>query len=64
MVKTLLSSAGGVGLILKLGANMSHPHGQKKTQNINQKQYRNKYNKDFKKVQVKRVFKKETVCSR
>ena len=31
----------------------------KKTQNINQKQYRNKFNKDFKKVQVKKFLRKE-----
>ena len=55
MVKTLPSNAGGVGSIPGLGAKIplaSWP----KTQNIKQKQYCNKFNKDFK--NTKTTFKK------
>ena len=46
MVKTLPSNAGGVGLIPGRGAKI--PHAWPKNQNIKQKQYCNKFNKDFK----------------
>ena len=48
MVKTLLSNAGGTGLIPGQGAKIPHASGPK-NQNIKQKQYCNKFNKDFKK---------------
>ena len=47
VVKTSLSNAGGVGLIP--GQRAKTPHAsQTKNQNIKQKQYCNKFNKDFK----------------
>ena len=48
MVKTSPSSAGGMGLIPNRGAKIPHAF-QPKKQNIKQKQYNNKFNKDFKK---------------
>ena len=60
VVKTSPSSAGGVGSIPGQGAEIpcaSWP----KNQNIKQKQYCNKFNKDFKKsflVHIKKIFKK------
>ena len=48
LVKTSLSNAGGVGSIP--GQEAKIPHAlQPKSQNIKQKQYCNKFNKDFKK---------------
>ena len=47
VVKTLLSSAGGVGSIPSQGAKIPHA-SQPKHQNIKQKQYCNKFNKDSK----------------
>ena len=49
-VKTSPSKAGGVGLILDWGAKIPHASGlkKKKKQNIKQKQYCNKFKKDFK----------------
>ena len=47
MVKTSPSSAGGVGLIPGQGAKIPRASGPK-NQNIKQKQYGNKFNKDFK----------------
>ena len=47
MVKTLPSNAGGVGSIPGWGAKIPHA-SQPKNQNIKQKQYCNKFNKDFK----------------
>ena len=47
MVKTSLSTAGGMGSILLWGAKIQHASGPK-AQNIKQKQYGNKFNKDFK----------------
>ena len=47
MVKTSPSNAGGVGSIPGQGAKITHA-SQPKNQNIKQKQYGNKFNKDFK----------------
>ena len=47
MVKTSPSNAGDRSLIPGLGAKIPHASGPKK-QNKKQKQYRNKFNKDFK----------------
>ena len=47
MVKTLPSNAGGAGLIPGQGAKIPHPL-QPNNQNIKQKQYCNKFHKDFK----------------
>ena len=47
MVKTSSSNAGGVGSIPGQGAKIPHSSGPK-NQNIIQKQYCNKFNKDFK----------------
>ena len=47
VVKTSPSNAGGVSLIPGWGAKMPHA-SQPKNQNIKQKQYCNKFNKDFK----------------
>ena len=47
MVKTSPSGAGGVGSTPGQGAKIAHAWGPKK-QNIKQKQYCNKFNKDFK----------------
>ena len=47
VVKTPPSSAGGVGSIPGRGAKISHA-SRPKNQNIKQKQYCNKFNKDFK----------------
>ena len=48
MVKTLSSNAGGAGSIPGPGAKSPHA-SRPKNQNIKQKQYCNKFNKDFKK---------------
>ena len=47
MVKTLPSNSGGAGLIPGRGAKIPHASGPK-NQNIKQKQYCKKFNKDFK----------------
>ena len=47
VVKTSLSNAGGVGSIPGRGAGMPHA-SRPKDRNIEQKQYCNKFNKDFK----------------
>ena len=47
MVKTLPSNAGGAGSIPGRGAKIPHA-SQPRNQNIKQKQYCNKFNKDFK----------------
>ena len=47
MVKPLPSNAGGMGSIRGLGAKIPHA-SQPKKQNIKQKQYGNKFNKDCK----------------
>ena len=62
MVKTSLSSAGGVGSIPGGGAKIPQASWPK-NQNIKQKQYYNKFNKDLKKrkkVHIKKVFKKKS----
>ena len=46
MVKTSPSNAGGAGLIPGQGAKIPHASGPK-NQKIKQKQYCNKFNKDF-----------------
>ena len=51
MVRTSLSSAGGTGLIPPRVAVVPHVLWPK-NQNINQKQYCNKLNKDFKKIEI------------
>ena len=66
MVKTSPSSAGGAGSIPGRGAKIPHA-SQPKNQNIKQKQYCNKFNKDFKNGphQKKKNLKKEknVLCS-
>ena len=47
VVKTLLSNAGGVGLIPTQGAKIPHAPWPK-NQSIKQKQYCHKFNEDFK----------------
>ena len=47
MVKTSSFNTGGVGLIPGHGAKIPHASGPK-NQNVKQKQYCNKFNKDFK----------------
>ena len=47
MVKTLPSNAGGMGSIPGWGAKIPHA-SRPKNQNIKQKRYCNKFNKDFK----------------
>lgn len=54
MVKILPSRAGGVGLVLGRGAEISWPQNK----NINQKQYTNKFNEDFKNGPHKKSLKK------
>ena len=49
MVKTSPSIAGGAGSIPGWGAKIPHA-SQPKSQNIKQKQYGNKFNKDLKKM--------------
>ena len=51
VVKTLPSSVGGAGLIPGQGAKIPHAL-QPKKQNIKQKQYCNRFNKDFFKKMV------------
>ena len=46
MVKTSPSNAGGAGSIPGRGAKIPHASGPK-NQNVEQKQYGNKFNKDF-----------------
>ena len=58
MVRTLLSNAGGAGSIPGRRTKASRP----KNQNIKQKQYCNKFNKDFKNgphPKKKKIFKKK-----
>ena len=54
VVKTSLSSAGGVGSIPGQGAKIPHALGPKK-QNTKQEQYCNKFNKDLKKKKSHRL---------
>ena len=48
VVKTSPSNAGGASSIFWSGTKIPHALGPKKQKNINQKQYCNKFNKDFK----------------
>ena len=54
MVKTSPSNAGGVGSIPGVGAKIP-PASWPKNQNIKQKQYCNKFNKDLKMVHIKKI---------
>ena len=62
MVKTSPSNAGGAGSIPCLGAKIPHA-SRPKTQDIKQKQYRNKFNKDFKNGPRQKKTKKEKKVS-
>ena len=53
MVKPLPSNAGGMGSIRGLGAKIPHA-SQPKNQNIQQKQYGNKFKKDCKMLKKKK----------
>ena len=57
--KTSPSNAGGVGSIPCWGTKMPCDLWPKK-QNIRQKQYCNKFNKDFKMIHIKKILKKRT----
>ena len=57
-VKTLPSNAGGAGLIPGRGAKSPYASWPK-NQNIKQKQYCNKFNKDLRMVHIKKIFKKK-----
>ena len=65
VVKTSLSNAGGAGSIPGQGAKIPHASGPKKPKNIKQKQYCNKFNKDFKNGphQKKKSLKKKKTLS-
>ena len=58
MVKTSPSSARGVGLTPGRGAKIPHTQQKKKNPNIKQKQFCNRFNKDFKMVHIKKILKK------
>ena len=58
--KTLSSNAGGEGLIPGWRAKLSHAL-EPKNQDIRQKEYCNKFNKDFKNVHIKKILKKKKV---
>ena len=58
MATTSLCNAVGVGLIPGQGAKIPHA-SRPKNQNIKQKQDYNKFNKDFKMVQIKKEKKKK-----
>ena len=58
MVKTLPSNAGSVGSIPGLGAKIPRASWPK-TQNIKQKQYCNKFDKDFKSDLHQKILKKK-----
>ena len=58
MVKTLPSNAGAAGLIPGQGAKIPRAWGPK-NQNIKQKQYCNKFSKDFKNGPHQKIFRKE-----
>ena len=63
VVGTLPSNAGSEGLNPGRGAKISHA-SRPKNQNVNQKQYCNKFNKDFKKlvhIKKKKTLKKKSV---
>ena len=56
VVETLPSNAGGEGSIRGWGAKIPHAL-LPKNQNIKQKQYCNKFSKDFKTVHIKKILK-------
>ena len=58
MVKTWFSNVVDVGSIPGQGAKIPHASWPK-IQNINQKQYCNKFNKDSKNGHIKKIFKKK-----
>ena len=58
MVKTLPSNSRGAGSIPGWGAKIPHTAWPKE-QNIRQKQYFNKFNKDFLNGPLKKIFKKK-----
>ena len=58
MINTLPSNAGGVGLIPGRGAKIPHASGPKH-QSIKQKQYCNKFSKDFKNGPHQKILKKK-----
>ena len=58
MVKASLSSVGGTSSIPGRGAKIPHSSGSK-NQNIKQKLYYNKFNKDLKMVHIKTSLKKD-----
>ena len=60
MVKTLPSNAGGVDSIPGRGAKIPHASWPK-SQNIKQKQYCNKFNKDFKNGPHQKILKKKNL---
>ena len=62
MVKNPPSNAGDVGSIPGRGAKIPHALGPK-NQNIKQKQYCNKFNKDFKSDPHQNILKKKKECS-
>ena len=57
-VKTLPSRAAGAGSIPSQGAKIPHTSWPK-NKNIKQKEYCNKFNKDFKMVHIKKILKEE-----
>ena len=64
MVGTSPSNAGGAGSIPVWGAKIPHAPWSK-NQNIKQKQYCNKFNKDFKNcTHQKKIFKKKRVLGK
>ena len=62
MVNTSPSNAGGAGSIPGQGAKIPHTLGPKH-QNIKQKQYCNKFNKDFKNGPHQKILKKKKQLS-
>ena len=60
MVKTSPSNAGGSGSIPGRGAKILHASGPK-NQNIKQKHYCNKFNKDFKNGPHQKILKKKSL---
>ena len=59
MVKTSPSNAGGMDSIPSWGTKISHASGSKNPQNLKQKQYCSKFNKDLKNGPQQKIFKKK-----
>ena len=57
MVKTLPSNAGDAGSVPGWGAKIPYAL-RPKNQNVEQKQYCNKFNKYLKKIKINKIFKK------